>query len=244
MTRPRRLAGGAGGDPRAVHAPGAAAPPPPPARRPRGWAVFRGASLSGCSVWSGAPVAALRPPCDVAPPRGVTRAASPWCLPSKRLGPPRRPSMRPQAACRRLPGAALSPAGLLLLLLLPAPPLPLGCLWAAGTPARAAPGALQDSSLSAGRVKRGWVWNQFFVVEEYTGTEPLYVGKVKRDPAPTFLNPGPRTHSLVDARDSNSLTHPTPCSISASAWSPLPQTPGALTGLSAGPTPFSKSASR
>lgn len=30
-----------------------------------------------------------------------------------------------------------------------------------------------------GRVKRGWVWNQFFVVEEYTGTEPLYVGKVK-----------------------------------------------------------------
>ncbi|KAK1795690.1 hypothetical protein P4O66_001180 [Electrophorus voltai] len=27
------------------------------------------------------------------------------------------------------------------------------------------------------RVKRGWVWNQFFVVEEYTGTEPLYVGK-------------------------------------------------------------------
>ncbi|KAL8179812.1 UNVERIFIED_CONTAM: hypothetical protein K2H54_073162 [Gekko kuhli] len=29
----------------------------------------------------------------------------------------------------------------------------------------------------SGRVKRGWVWNQFFVVEEYTGTEPLYVGK-------------------------------------------------------------------
>uniref|UniRef100_A0A674IU19 Uncharacterized protein n=1 Tax=Terrapene triunguis TaxID=2587831 RepID=A0A674IU19_9SAUR len=33
--------------------------------------------------------------------------------------------------------------------------------------------------LAGGRVKRGWVWNQFFVVEEYTGTEPLYVGKVK-----------------------------------------------------------------
>uniref|UniRef100_A0ACB8F7D8 Uncharacterized protein n=1 Tax=Sphaerodactylus townsendi TaxID=933632 RepID=A0ACB8F7D8_9SAUR len=32
--------------------------------------------------------------------------------------------------------------------------------------------------LGSGRVKRGWVWNQFFVVEEYTGTEPLYVGKV------------------------------------------------------------------
>uniref|UniRef100_A0A8C5YYL3 Cadherin-22 n=1 Tax=Marmota marmota marmota TaxID=9994 RepID=A0A8C5YYL3_MARMA len=38
------------------------------------------------------------------------------------------------------------------------------------------------SSLSpAGRVKRGWVWNQFFVVEEYTGTEPLYVGKIHSD---------------------------------------------------------------
>lgn len=42
----------------------------------------------------------------------------------------------------------------------------------------------EDKSLEKGpvtreRVKRGWVWNQFFVVEEYTGTEPLYVGKVR-----------------------------------------------------------------
>ncbi|NXQ83575.1 CAD22 protein, partial [Nyctibius grandis] len=35
--------------------------------------------------------------------------------------------------------------------------------------------------LAGGRVKRGWVWNQFFVVEEYTGTEPLYVGKIHSD---------------------------------------------------------------
>ncbi|KAL4624339.1 hypothetical protein GN956_G17360 [Arapaima gigas] len=35
---------------------------------------------------------------------------------------------------------------------------------------------------SRGRVRRGWVWNQFFVVEEYTGTEPLYVGKVGSSP--------------------------------------------------------------
>lgn len=28
------------------------------------------------------------------------------------------------------------------------------------------------------RHKRSWVWNQFFVLEEYTGNEPLYVGKV------------------------------------------------------------------
>ncbi|KAG8014360.1 Cadherin-12 [Nibea albiflora] len=27
------------------------------------------------------------------------------------------------------------------------------------------------------RIKRGWVWNQFFVLEEYMGSEPQYVGK-------------------------------------------------------------------
>lgn len=30
-----------------------------------------------------------------------------------------------------------------------------------------------------GRRRRSWVWNQFFVLEEYTGDEPLYVGKVQ-----------------------------------------------------------------
>lgn len=37
----------------------------------------------------------------------------------------------------------------------------------------------EEEPMSLERVKRGWVWNQFFVVEEYTGTEPLYVGKVR-----------------------------------------------------------------
>lgn len=32
------------------------------------------------------------------------------------------------------------------------------------------------------RMKRSWVWNQFFVLEEYTGTDPLYVGKVRPTP--------------------------------------------------------------
>uniref|UniRef100_UPI0037E7CD67 cadherin-7-like n=1 Tax=Semicossyphus pulcher TaxID=241346 RepID=UPI0037E7CD67 len=31
------------------------------------------------------------------------------------------------------------------------------------------------------RRKRSWVWNQFFVLEEYTGDEPLYVGKLHSD---------------------------------------------------------------
>lgn len=38
--------------------------------------------------------------------------------------------------------------------------------------------SLRNRPVTHERVKRGWVWNQFFVVEEYTGTEPLYVGKV------------------------------------------------------------------
>uniref|UniRef100_A0A8C7JY55 Cadherin 7a n=1 Tax=Oncorhynchus kisutch TaxID=8019 RepID=A0A8C7JY55_ONCKI len=29
--------------------------------------------------------------------------------------------------------------------------------------------------------RRSWVWNQFFVLEEYTGDEPLYVGKLHSD---------------------------------------------------------------
>ncbi|XP_012774755.1 cadherin-7 [Maylandia zebra] len=31
------------------------------------------------------------------------------------------------------------------------------------------------------RNRRSWVWNQFFVLEEYTGNEPLYVGKLHSD---------------------------------------------------------------
>ncbi|KAG8442501.1 hypothetical protein GDO86_011335 [Hymenochirus boettgeri] len=34
---------------------------------------------------------------------------------------------------------------------------------------------------TAQRVKRGWVWNQFFVLEEYMGSEPQYVGKLHSD---------------------------------------------------------------
>lgn len=30
------------------------------------------------------------------------------------------------------------------------------------------------------REKRGWVWNQFFVLEEYAEDKPLYVGKVRK----------------------------------------------------------------
>lgn len=29
------------------------------------------------------------------------------------------------------------------------------------------------------RSKRGWVWNQFFVIDEYTGPNPVLVGRVR-----------------------------------------------------------------
>ncbi|MEE6465303.1 hypothetical protein FKM82_006513 [Ascaphus truei] len=39
----------------------------------------------------------------------------------------------------------------------------------------------QNKQLLHHRLKRSWVWNQFFVLEEYTGTDPLYVGKLHSD---------------------------------------------------------------
>uniref|UniRef100_A0A8C2BR29 Uncharacterized protein n=1 Tax=Cyprinus carpio TaxID=7962 RepID=A0A8C2BR29_CYPCA len=56
------------------------------------------------------------------------------------------------------------------------------CGWLSAQTVRTSVGMMgrgpEQWPMSHERVKRGWVWNQFFVVEEYTGTEPLYVGKV------------------------------------------------------------------
>uniref|UniRef100_A0A3Q2Q863 Cadherin 7 n=1 Tax=Fundulus heteroclitus TaxID=8078 RepID=A0A3Q2Q863_FUNHE len=43
------------------------------------------------------------------------------------------------------------------------------------------PSSDPDSWEALHRHKRSWVWNQFFVLEEYTGNEPLYVGKLHSD---------------------------------------------------------------
>ncbi|XP_076014293.1 cadherin-20-like [Genypterus blacodes] len=56
--------------------------------------------------------------------------------------------------------------------------LPHGLL---GTTMGSAEGANTGSTALLQRVKRGWVWNQFFVLEEYTGLEPLYIGKLHSD---------------------------------------------------------------
>lgn len=59
------------------------------------------------------------------------------------------------------------PAALVVLTL-----LPLGLL---GKPSE------EEGNVLHRRVKRGWVWNQFFVLEEYTGLDPLYIGKLHSD---------------------------------------------------------------
>lgn len=35
------------------------------------------------------------------------------------------------------------------------------------------------------RVRRGWMWNQFFLQEEYTGSDYQYIGKVIVLPMPS-----------------------------------------------------------
>ncbi|XP_030045848.1 cadherin-20 isoform X3 [Microcaecilia unicolor] len=46
---------------------------------------------------------------------------------------------------------------------------------------KASENKLLDTLFQHHRLKRSWVWNQFFVLEEYTGTDPLYVGKLHSD---------------------------------------------------------------
>lgn len=41
-------------------------------------------------------------------------------------------------------------------------------------------GPMRNGAAGFQRVKRGWVWNQFFVLEEYMGSDPQYVGKVRK----------------------------------------------------------------
>ncbi|XP_077580310.1 cadherin-6-like [Stigmatopora nigra] len=60
-------------------------------------------------------------------------------------------------------GLALSPSG----------------LRAHGVPGKSSD-AVPEKNLPR-RVKRGWLWNQFFLQEEYTGSDYLYIGKLQSD---------------------------------------------------------------
>lgn len=60
------------------------------------------------------------------------------------------------------------------------PPLPpLGRSRTGREHTRSLVGPMRNGAAGFQRVKRGWVWNQFFVLEEYMGSDPQYVGKVK-----------------------------------------------------------------
>lgn len=39
-------------------------------------------------------------------------------------------------------------------------------------------GLSENDGKTLHRTKRGWMWNQFFLLEEYTGPDTQYVGKV------------------------------------------------------------------
>ncbi|XP_072514671.1 cadherin-7-like [Salminus brasiliensis] len=70
----------------------------------------------------------------------------------------------------------------LVILLLPLVDLGCGELSSRFGATTAPPHKIPEGQLeSLQRQKRNWVWNQFFVLEEYTGTDPLYVGKLHSD---------------------------------------------------------------
>ncbi|XP_062297128.1 cadherin-12-like isoform X4 [Scomber scombrus] len=61
------------------------------------------------------------------------------------------------------------------------PSSPLGRSRTAREHARSLVGPMRNGAAGFQRVKRGWVWNQFFVLEEYMGSDPQYVGKLHTD---------------------------------------------------------------
>ncbi|XP_035981291.1 cadherin-12-like [Fundulus heteroclitus] len=61
------------------------------------------------------------------------------------------------------------------------PSSPLGRSRSGRERGRSSVGSLRNGAAGFQRVKRGWVWNQFFVLEEYMGSDPQYVGKLHTD---------------------------------------------------------------
>lgn len=46
------------------------------------------------------------------------------------------------------------------------------------SPSERITGLSENDGETLHRTKRGWMWNQFFLLEEYTGPDTQYVGKV------------------------------------------------------------------
>nr|XP_012608232.1 cadherin-24 isoform X1 [Microcebus murinus]XP_012608233.1 cadherin-24 isoform X1 [Microcebus murinus] len=56
-----------------------------------------------------------------------------------------------------------------------------GCMGHLAAPARAWAGSRGHPGPALLRTRRSWVWNQFFVIEEYAGPEPVLIGKLHSD---------------------------------------------------------------
>lgn len=54
-----------------------------------------------------------------------------------------------------------------------------GCMGRLAAPVPAWAGSRGHSGPTLLRTRRSWVWNQFFVIEEYSGPEPVLIGKVR-----------------------------------------------------------------
>ncbi|XP_059954214.1 cadherin-24 isoform X2 [Mesoplodon densirostris] len=55
------------------------------------------------------------------------------------------------------------------------------CMGRLAAPARAWAGSRRTPGPARLRTRRSWVWNQFFVIEEYAGPEPVLIGKLHSD---------------------------------------------------------------
>ena len=58
-----------------------------------------------------------------------------------------------------------------------------GCMGCLAAPARAWAWSRGGPGPALLRTRRSWVWNQFFVIEEYAGPEPVLIGKVRIKPS-------------------------------------------------------------
>ncbi|XP_049624557.1 cadherin-24 isoform X2 [Suncus etruscus] len=56
-----------------------------------------------------------------------------------------------------------------------------GCMGRLAAPAQAWAGSRGSPGPALPRTRRSWVWNQFFVIEEYAGPEPVLIGKLHSD---------------------------------------------------------------
>uniref|UniRef100_A0ABK0L8H9 Cadherin 24 n=1 Tax=Rattus norvegicus TaxID=10116 RepID=A0ABK0L8H9_RAT len=56
-----------------------------------------------------------------------------------------------------------------------------GCMGRLAAPVPAWAGSRGHSGPTLLRTRRSWVWNQFFVIEEYSGPEPVLIGKLHSD---------------------------------------------------------------